>query len=92
MSTADYVRLLHPPGSWGKPSGLIKIGEAAHSRTWSVDEAPAYAAACTDETSYVSLNRFHGPRSGARLAELNALFLDLDPHLPPAGKSPEPVF
>lgn len=92
MSTEDYVRLLHPLGSWGRPSGLIKIGQTAHGRTWSVDEAPTYAAVCTDETSYVSLNRFHGPRAGARLAELNALYLDPDPHLLPPGKTTDPAF
>jgi len=81
MEAADYIRLLHPPNGVGKVSFvLIRSRDDTITKTYSVDTAPIVVDALLDESTYVSLNRFHGPRSGKRLAQINALYLDLDVH------------
>ena len=41
-----------------------------------------------DENTYLTLNRFNGPREGGRLAQINALYLDLDVHRRPGSNQP----
>ncbi|MGR3565055.1 MAG: hypothetical protein ACU0FH_20415 [Heliomarina sp.] len=79
MSTADYVRLLHPMDSYGKVTiGRIDAREKAEFRTYQPSTAPFSAEVMLDESAYITLNRFNGPRSSKKVAELNALYLDLD--------------
>ncbi|MFD1342957.1 hypothetical protein [Litorisediminicola beolgyonensis] len=89
LSAADYVRLLHPPGSIGKVSfTIIRSRDEAITRTYSVETAPMIVESLLDESTYLTLNRFNGPRDGCRLAQLNALYLDLDVHRLPGSNQP----
>ena len=84
LSTADYVALLHPITAIGKPTIMvIDDNGKAHSKTCRIGDAPWVAECCADASAYISLHRFHGPRRDARLAEINALYLDLDVDLAP---------
>jgi hypothetical protein len=59
----------------------------ASNRACDIREAPGWAECLLDGDAYVSLHRFHGPRSDGRLASLNGLFLDLDvDRVPPATR------
>ncbi|MDT0682306.1 hypothetical protein RM543_06395 [Roseicyclus sp. F158] len=79
LSPADYVRLLHTPGSVGKTSVMVKAcRDRIFTKTYSVEDAPQWIEPLLDYDAYITLHRFHGPRSGHRLAALNGLFLDLD--------------
>ena len=80
MEPGEYLRLLHPPGSVGQPTMMQLDGETRHARTVAPDLLPWLADAWVDVSAYVTLNRYHGPRSYGRLAALNALYLDLDIH------------
>lgn len=81
LSPIDYVRLLHPSGSIGKVSfTIIRSRDEAITRTYSVETARIIVDSLLDESTYLTLNRFHGPRRGDRLAQINALYLDLDVH------------
>ncbi|WP_246849391.1 DNA-primase RepB domain-containing protein [Rubellimicrobium arenae] len=92
ISTADYVRLMHPEGSVGKLSLMVKTGaRQAHSKIYPVDEAPLRAECLLDYDAYVTLHRFHGPRKIAKLASLNGLFLDLDVDRVPPMTATDPA-
>ncbi|MBP1804666.1 DNA-primase RepB domain-containing protein [Rubellimicrobium aerolatum] len=79
LSTADYMRLLHPVDGWGKATlVMIHDAERATSRTLGLDILPFASEVVLDQSAYVSLNRYYGPRGRSRLAALNALYLDLD--------------
>lgn len=89
LSAADYVRLLHPSGSIGKVSfTIIRSRDEAITRTYSVETAPIIVESLLDESTYLTLNRFNGPRDGGRLAQINALYLDLDVHRLPGSNRP----
>ncbi|WP_297768073.1 hypothetical protein [uncultured Roseovarius sp.] len=89
LSAADYLRILHPSGSRGKVSFFVLIGKDNYAtRTHEVSVAPTIAEALLDQTGYVTLNRFYGPRNGSNLAQINALFLDLDVHRLPGSNQP----
>ena len=91
LTAADYIRLLHPTDGVGKVSFvLIRSRDETITKTYSVDTAPVVVDALLDESTYVSLNRFNGPRTSTRLAQLNALYLDLDVHtLPGSNQLPD---
>lgn len=91
MAAADFIRLLHPSHGAGKVSFvIIRNRDETVTKTYSVETAPVIVDALLDESTYVSLNRFHGPRSSKRLAQINALYLDLDVHtLPGSNQLPE---
>ncbi|TNC51100.1 hypothetical protein FHG66_05980 [Rubellimicrobium rubrum] len=79
LSTADFVRLIHPPGSRGKPTLMaIFDAETTWSRALPPDVLPLAAETALDEPTYLSMNRFWGPRRSDRLAALGSLYLDLD--------------
>lgn len=89
LSAADYVRLLHPPTSRGKVSFVLNPGvDGATTRTYSLDVAPIIVDSLLDESTYLTLNRFNGPRRSDRLAQINALYLDLDVHRLPGSNHP----
>ena len=89
LSATDYVRLLHPSGSIGKVSfTIIRSRDEAITRTYSVETAPIIAESLLDESTYLTLNRFSGPRGGGRLAQINTLYLDLDVHRLPGSNQP----
>lgn len=63
---------------------MVIAGEGSTwTHTVALDELPVVAEAAIEESAYVSLNRFHGPRRVDRLAALNALDVDLDYHRVP---------
>lgn len=81
LSAADFIRILHPPGGIGRVSVFVVLGKGVTAtRTHDIEVVPALAEVLLDETAYVTMNRFHGPRNGSKLAQLNALYLDLDVH------------
>ncbi len=55
-------------------------GDSISSKCKPTEELCATLPAWLDHSSYISLNRFWGRRYTAKLAELNAVFLDLDFH------------
>lgn len=86
LTTADYVRLLHPEDGIGKTTLVAKdVTGRPHSKTYALATASALVDNFLDGDAYVTLHRFHGPRKGSRLAALNGLFLDLDIDRLPAG-------
>jgi len=86
LSAVDYVRLLHPTESVGKVCfTIIRSRDEALTRTYSVETAPIIVESLLDESTYLTLNRFHGPRRADRLAQINALYLDLDVHRLPGS-------
>jgi len=92
LSTAGYVELLHPINTFGKPTIMtIDERDQVHNKICRVDDAPWLAECCTDTSAYISLHRFHGPRRDAHLAEINALYLDLDVDLVPPELSRDRV-
>ena len=62
---------------------MAKLPASTASRCMAADEAAAVADVWLEAQSYVSMNRFHGPRRVDRLAELNALYVDLDVYRKP---------
>ncbi|MCP1167337.1 RepB family DNA primase [Limimaricola litoreus] len=92
LTTADYVRLLHPITSIGKSTIMTAIvGKGMHSKIYGTREAPWMAECCLGTDAYITLNRFHGPRRDQRLAALNALYLDLDIDLAPRSLASNPI-
>ena len=92
LTTADYVKLLHPITAIGKPTIMTAVtGMRMHSRIYRTYEAPWIAECCVDTAAYITLNRFHGPRRDRRLAALNALYLDLDVDLAPRTLASDPA-
>ncbi|SDG52382.1 hypothetical protein [Alloyangia pacifica] len=93
MPAEDYLRLLHPLGAHGSATLMRIEGDKRCARTFRPDALPVAAAVWLDTSSYVTLHRFHGPRSGGRLAALNVLALDLDYRDVPRwhGRAPEQV-
>lgn len=92
LTTADYVRLLHPITSIGKLTIMTAIaGKGMHSKIYRTREAPWMAECCLGTDAYITLNRFHGPRRDQRLAALNALYLDLDVDLAPRSLASNPI-
>lgn len=89
LSAVDYVRLLHPPESTGKVSFTIIRGrDQTITKTYSAETASVIVDSLLDESTYLTLNRFYGPRRGDRLAQINALYLDLDVHRLPGSNHP----
>ena len=89
LSAAEYVRLLHPAECRGKISFVMNPGrDGATTRTYSLDVAPNIVDSLLDESTYLTLNRFNGPRHSDRLAQINALYLDLDVHHLPGSNQP----
>ena len=78
MAAEEYLRLLHPDRTFGSVT-LMRLDRDIHcARTYRPDILPFAATVWLDVSSFVTLHRFHGPRSGGRLAALNVLALDLD--------------
>lgn len=77
LSPADHLRLLHE----GR-RGMVTVARKSsswHERTLIVEDAVEYVATLDGvDDVFVSQNRFRGRRRGNRLAELSALFCDLD--------------
>jgi hypothetical protein len=79
LSASEFVRLLHPADSHGLPSLCAKTGkDRLFSRSLPPEVVTAQIETWLETETYITMNRFHGPRSGSRLAALNALFLDFD--------------
>ena len=78
-STETYICLLHPPGSAGRVTLMaLDRGASAHARIFDPEAAAAAAPYWLKHTTYVTVNRFAGPRQLSRLLALNALYCDLD--------------
>lgn len=84
-----YLRALHPNDGCGQPAMFAKLDEKVVTRRSSVEEICLHLPSWLDCTSYVSLNRFSGRRSNRNVADLNALYLDLDVHTKWPWKSME---
>ena len=79
LSTEVYVRLLHPPGSAGRVTLMaLDRGAQAHARIFNPEEAAAAAPYWLEHTTYLTVDRFAGPRQLSRLLTLNALYCDFD--------------
>ena len=78
MRAEDYLRLLHPPEAAGSATLMRLEDDLRCARTYRPDVLPFAASVWLDVSAYVTLHRFHGPRSAGRLAALNVLALDLD--------------
>lgn len=78
MRAEEYLRLLHPAGSFGSATLMRLEDDLRCARTYRPDALPFAASVWLDVSAYVTLHRYHGPRSGGRLAALNVLALDLD--------------
>lgn len=78
MRAEEYLRLLHPSGSFGSATLMRLDDDVRCARTYRPDALPFAASVWLDVSAYVSLHRYYGPRSGGRLAALNVLALDLD--------------
>lgn len=90
MRAEDYLRLLHPADVYGS-AALMRLDENLRcARTYRPDMLPAAAAVWLDVSVFVSLHRYHGPRSGRRLAALNVVALDLDYWSMPRWQHAEP--
>lgn len=83
VATEEYLRALHPAGSRGKVTLMAMHGSSTSSRCMGAEEAAAVADVWAEAQSFLSLNRFHGPRRVDRLAVLNALYVDLDVYKEP---------
>ena len=93
MSAEDYLRVLHPLNARGSATLMLIEADRRCARTYRPDTLPFAALNWLDRPAYVTLHRFHGPRSGGRLAALNVLALDLDYRTMPQwrGVAPEKV-
>ncbi len=93
MSAEDYLRVLHPLNARGSATLMLIEADRRCARTYRPDTLPFAALNWLDRSAYVTLHRFHGPRSGGRLAALNVLALDLDYRTMPQwrGVAPEKV-
>ncbi|WP_370286621.1 hypothetical protein [Pseudooceanicola nanhaiensis] len=78
MPAEDYLRLLHPLGARGSATLMLLEDNGRCARTYRPDALPFAALNWLDRSAYVTLHRFHGTRSGRKLAALNVLALDLD--------------
>ncbi|SFS41352.1 hypothetical protein SAMN04488040_0242 [Sulfitobacter marinus] len=78
MRAEDYLRLLHPEGAHGQVTLMRLDDDVKCARTYDCASLPFTASVWLDVSAYVTLHRFHGPRSYGRLAALNVLALDLD--------------
>jgi len=84
-SAERYLAALHPVDGRGKISFLARQGDRISAHTCAQDMMAAAAGPLIEQTAYVCMNRFHGPRGGGRrLAALNAVWLDLDVYRAPA--------
>ena len=84
-SAERYLAALHPADSRGKVSFLARQGDRVSAHTCAQDMMAAAAGPLLEQTAYVCMNRFYGPRGGGRrLAALNAVWLDLDVYRAPA--------
>ncbi|MCX8225733.1 MAG: DNA-primase RepB domain-containing protein [Sulfitobacter sp.] len=88
-SPEDYLRRLHPERMRGNPSLLMLGDKGPISECAPTEQICAVLPVWLDDTSYASLNRFYGRRTNKNLAQLNAVYLDLDFHTRSqwAGKS-----
>ena len=80
MSTAEYVRLLRSLKTRSNLSGPHKLGERAHRRTKSIDEARARQIEVNPpnfDLSYKSLCRVTNPDTEVLGAEMRARMLGL---------------
>jgi hypothetical protein len=94
LSPEEYIRLLHPKGSFGNPAVLARpTGGESRSWTFRQEVLLTHLPSYLETTSFVSLNRFRGKRQNKNLAALNALFVDLDycNSINWRGKSPDIV-
>jgi hypothetical protein len=73
-----YLDVLHPACGFGRISGLSMQGDRVTAHTWRHGNLPIAADILTEQEAYIGMNRFYGPRGRARLATLNAVWLDLD--------------
>lgn len=78
LPAEDYLRLLHPVASCGSATLMRLENDLRCARTYRPEALPFAASVWLDVSAYVTLHRYHGPRSGGRLAALNVLALDLD--------------
>lgn len=83
-SAEEFLAALHPRSATGRASLLMAEGDRMHAKTYRMCELGAVAGTFAEAESYVSMNRFHGPRGRSGLAALNAVWLDLDVHRIPA--------
>lgn len=80
ISPEAYLRQLHPEGYKGRPELFALIGDQPLQIEKDFEETLFHLPSWLDQQSFVSLNRFFGRRSIASLAQLNALYVDLDFH------------
>ncbi|MFN3613055.1 MAG: DNA-primase RepB domain-containing protein [Rubrimonas sp.] len=74
-----YFEALHPGDTIGSVTLMIlSPGHNPISRTFKPREAAKWVADWIAQPAYCAVNRFHGPRGRGRLAQLNALYVDLD--------------
>jgi hypothetical protein len=79
VTPADHATVLHPVGARGCVTVAWKDGARWRELHVPVPELPEVVSSFAGKVdSYLSQNRFYGPRRIATLAELNALFTDLD--------------
>ena len=96
LNAEEYVTLLHPPSSTGRPGLLVLAEDGAETEvSWLFDKEvlAGQIEHYTFSRSYVSLNRFCRKRTNQNLVALNALYVDLDYHRLTRlkGQAPEDV-
>ncbi len=70
MRAEDYLRLLHPDGAHGQATLMRLDDNVKCARTFDCASLPFAASVWLDVSAYVTLHRFHGPRTYGRLAAL----------------------
>ncbi|WP_163849208.1 hypothetical protein [Pseudooceanicola aestuarii] len=90
MPAEAYLRLLHPLGARGSATLMLLEADRRCARTYRPDALPFAALNWIDRSAYVTLHRFHGTRSGGKLAALNVLALDLDYRTMPQWRGAAP--
>lgn len=80
ISPEEYLMRMHPSDKLGFPSLMMINNGVPTLRYGTTDGFCEFLPVWLDGTSYVSLNRFWGPRRNSNLVQLNAIYLDLDYH------------
>lgn len=84
LTPEEYLDLLHPAGSHGRPALLWFDGPVPHSHCAAATDLALAVPSLLDDRAYISMNRFRGRRGSDQTAALNALYADLDWHKTPA--------